>query len=175
MPLFYVKILQNVFVFNMKSKQNNLLILSTIAIITLSIGSHLQWWNLYFYAGPYLVHHWLGWIGALYIAVITPIYHLLKRRYPKYMKTLLTIHMFGNIAAFSLISTHFTQVITMSVFLGTGLALYVIVAIMVVTGLMQRLQLLPSFRKSWRFIHVSLSLSYYIVLSIHILRNVGII
>ena len=159
----------------MKNKQNNLLILFTIAIIILSIGSYQQWWNLYFYSGPYLVHHWLGWIGALYIAIVTPIYHLLKRRYPNYLKALLTIHMFGNLAAFSLISIHFTQVITVSVLLGTGLALYVIVAIMVGTGLIQRLRVLTSLRKSWRFVHLSLSLSYYIVLIIHVLRNVGII
>ena len=158
----------------MKHKQNNLLILFTFAIIILSIGSYQQWWNLYFYTGPYLVHHWLGWIGALYIAIITPIYHLLKHRYPHYLRILLSIHMFGNLAAFSSISIHFTQVMTISVLLETGLALYVIVALMVLTGLMQRLRLLPSLRKTWRFVHVSLSLSYYIVLSIHILRNVGI-
>lgn len=99
----------------------------------------------------------------------------MKHRYPGSYRTLFKIHVFGNLIAFLFISMHFTQHISRPILLGTGLALYIIVAAMVMTGLMQRFRLAKDFLKSWRFIHVSLSLSYYIVLAVHILRNLGVI
>lgn len=128
-----------------------------------------------FYVGPLLLHHWLGWIGAVYIAIATPLYAILKRRYPAHLKTLLAVHMTGNLIGFLFISMHFTEIIgeQLPLFLtsGTGLIQYIIVVLIVITGLIQRFRLVKGFLKSWRFIHVSLSLSFYIVLSIHILNK----
>jgi len=164
---------------NRKNKQFYVALLLILAIVVLSIGNYLRWWDLHFYVGPLYFHHWLSFIGAGYIAIFTPIYTILKRRSPKQFRTLLNIHAFGNLIAFLLISIHFTQQMgrpaEFAPTLGTGITLYIIVAIMVVTGLMQRYHLASRFLTSWRFIHVSLSLSFYIVIVIHVLHNLGVI
>lgn len=162
-----------------KSGQFYIAIALVLAVIILSIGTYLLWWNLHFSIGPLYFHHWLSFVGAGYIAVFTPIYAIMKRRSPRRFGTLLNIHVFGNLVAFLLISLHFThQLGRLAQFaptLGTGLTLYVIVAVMVMTGFVQRFQLAGRFLKSWRFIHVSLSLSFYIVVVLHILHNLGVI
>jgi hypothetical protein len=164
---------------NRKNKQFYVALLLVLAIVVLSIGNYLRWWDLHFYVGPLNFHHWLSFIGAGYIAIFTPIYAILKRRSPKQFGTLLNIHVFGNLIAFLLISIHFTQQMgrpaEFAPTLGTGITLYIIVAIMVVTGLMQRYHLASRFLTSWRFIHVGLSLSFYIVIVIHVLHNLGVI
>jgi len=162
-----------------KSSQFYIAVALFLAIIVLSIGNYLRWWDLHFYIGPFYFHHWLSFTGAGYIAISTPIYSIMKRRSPKRFGTLLNIHVFGNLIAFLLISIHFTQQMgrpaEFAPTLGTGLTLYIIVAIMVVTGFVQRFRLVGSFLRNWRFIHVSLSLSFYIVVIIHILHNLGVI
>ena len=162
-----------------KSSQFYIAIVMVLAIITLSMGNYLRWWNLNFYVGPEYFHHWLVLIGAGYIALSTPMYSIMKRRSPEHFGTLLKIHVFGNLVAFLFISIHFTQQMgrpaQFAPTLGTGLALYIIVAIMVITGFVQRFKLAGSFLRSWRFIHVSLSLSFYIVVIIHMLHNLGVI
>lgn len=162
-----------------KSNQFYIAIVLILAIIILSVGNYLRWWDLNLYVGPLYFHHWLSLIGAGYIAIFTPIYSIMKRRSPKRFRTLLNIHAFGNLVAFLFISIHFTQHIGVPAqfapTLRTGLTLYIIVIIMVITGFVQRFQLVRRFLKSWRFIHVSLSLSFYIVVIIHILHNVGVI
>jgi len=164
---------------NRKNSRFYVALLLVLAIVILSIGNYLRWWDLHFYVGPLYFHHWLSFIGAGYIAIFTPIYVILKRRSPKRFGTLLNVHVFGNLVAFLLISIHFTQQMgrpaEFAPTLGTGIALYIIVAIMVVTGLMQRYRLASRFITSWRFIHVGLSLSFYIVIVIHVLHNLGII
>ena len=148
-------------------------------IVILSIGNYSRWWDLHFYIGPLYFHHWLSFIGAGYIAVFTPIYTVMKRRSPQRFGTLLKIHVFGNLVAFLFISMHLTQHMgrppQFAPTLGTGITLYIIVALMVITGYMQRFQLARIFLKTWRFIHVSLSVSFYIVIIIHVLHNLGVI
>lgn len=150
-----------------------------LAIIVLSIGNYNRWWNLHFSVGPLYFHHWVGIIGAGYIAIATPIYSLVKRRFSSKLRALLDFHVFGNIIAFLLVSIHFTQQMgrppEFAPILGTGLALYIIMSIMVLTGLLQRLQVISKLLRSWRFIHIGLSLSFYIVIIIHVLRTLGVI
>lgn len=149
------------------------------AIVVISLGTYLRWWDMVFTLGPYLFPHWLGWIGAGYIAIVTPIYSVRKRRFPKSFKTLIKIHVFGNLLAFLLISIHFSYHLgrppEIAPILGTGLALFIIVGIMAVTGFLQRFRLAGRFLKQMRFIHISLSLSLYIVVIIHVLVNLRII
>jgi len=150
-----------------------------IAIIILSIGNYSRWWDLHFYVGPLYIHHWLSFIGSGYIAIFTPIYAITKRRSPQSFGTLLKVHVFTNLIAFLFISIHFTQQMgrppQFAPTLGTGITLYIIVALMVITGYMQKFQLARKFLKTWRFIHVSLSVSFYIVIIIHVLHNLGVI
>ncbi len=156
-----------------------LAVLLVLATAIASIGNYFRWWDLHFYIGPYYFHHWVGWAGGVYIAVFTPVYSVLKHRSPHHLRTLVKIHTFGNLIAFLLIAIHFTQQVgrppEFAPVLGTGLALFIIVALIVFTGFMNRFRLASALVKTWRFIHVGLSLSFYIVLLIHVLHNVGAI
>ncbi len=154
-------------------------LLLVLVIIVLSVGNYLRWWDLHFYVGPFYSHHWLSIIGASYVAIITPLFSIMKRRSPQRYGGLLNLHIFGNLIAFLFVSIHFTQQMgrpaQFAPTLGTGLALYIILASMTITGFMYRFQLIGGLLKSLRFIHVSLSLSFYIVVIIHVLHNTGVI
>ena len=97
-----------------------------------------------FFAGPLLFTHWLSLIGGFWTAVVTPAYYILKHRRLERVKAWVRIHMFGNLVAFMLISVHFTYWIIKVSFIGTGLALFVAVLTLVVTGLLQRFNMLQS-------------------------------
>jgi hypothetical protein len=96
------------------------------------------------------------------------------------MKALLRIHVYGNLLAFLLISIHFaSQIARPAEFfpdLGTGLALYVVMLLLTTTGFLQRFRIMPGLKlQSNRFFHVSVAVSFYILIGIHILHGVGII
>jgi hypothetical protein len=150
-----------------------------LVIVILSIGNYNRWWNIHFLVGPLYFHHWIGIVGATYIALATPIYSLMKHRFSSKVRVLLDFHIFGNLIAFLLVSIHFTQQMgrppEFAPILGTGLTLYIILSIMVLTGLLQRLGVISKFLRGWRFIHIGLSLSFYIVIIIHVLRTLGVI
>ena len=124
-----------------------------------------------FFVGPLRFYHWMSLVGGFWIAFATPVYYVLKHRRPKRIKALLRVHMFGNLLAFMLISTHFTYEIISVSFIGTGTALFVTVLALVVTGLLQRFNIIKSFRGHVRFIHVSMTTAFYLILIIHVLSR----
>jgi hypothetical protein len=148
-----------------------------LVTVYLSFGTHVGWFQLGFFVGPYRFNHWLGWIGVVFVAVYTPLYHFLKRRYPKRAKALLGTHVIGNLLSFLLISVHFaSQLGRPAQFfpdLGTGIILYAMVTIMVATGILQRFQIVSSFLRKWRFLHTSMATSFYLVILVHILHGLG--
>jgi hypothetical protein len=79
--------------------------------------------------------------------------------------------MFGNLVAFMLISVHFTYWITSVAFIGTGFALFVATLTLVVTGLLQRFNIMQSSKRQIRFIHISMTTAFYLILIIHILSH----
>jgi len=120
------------------------------------------------------------------IAFYTPIYYILKRRNPKLLKTLIKIHVFGNLTAVMLISIHYAQQMGRPAQfypeLGTGLALYIVMFILVATGFLHRfgvLNKLGIYRiilpHQNRFLHIAITLTFYIVIIFHALRNIGIL
>jgi hypothetical protein len=159
-----------------------------IIIITtfLSIATYLRRFNLRFQIGPFYFTHWLGWIGTLFIALYTPIYYILKRRKPRLVKKLIKIHVFGNLTAVMLISIHYAQQMGRPAEffpeLGTGLVLYIVMFILVATGFLHRFgivnrlgrfQLLLPHQN--RFIHIAITLTFYLVIIVHALQNMDII
>jgi uncharacterized membrane protein YidH (DUF202 family) len=147
--------------------------------VLLMIGAYLRWLPLNFAVGPYRFVHWLGWIGTFFIAISTPMFYILRRRYPKRNVVMTRIHTFGNLFAFMLISIHFAQQASRSVHPEdhTGLTIFIIVSILVASGFLNRFQILergtlyPPHRN--RFLHVSLTSAFYIVVIIHILHSLG--
>jgi hypothetical protein len=146
----------------------------------LSIAVYSRWVNVGFRIGPYYVTHWLSWIGVIFIMLFSPIYYVLKRHKPQLLPTLILIHTYGNLLSFMLISTHFaSQIGRPAAFypdLGTGIALFVTMLVLVLTGFLHRFQILKSLIPHQnRFIHVSVTTAFYLVIIVHILEGLRII
>lgn len=160
------------------SKELGLALALIIATAILMAATYFRWINLGFVVGPYRFTHWVGWIGALYIAVAVPAYAIFKRRKPQKMKGLLRMHVYGNLLAFLLISIHFASQMARPTLpdLGTGIALYTAMLLLAATGLLQRFRIIQGLKlQGNRFLHVSLAVSFYLVIGIHILHGIGII
>jgi hypothetical protein len=155
-------------------------IMLILATAVLMAATYFRWVNFGFSIGPYRFSHWVVWIGSLYVAFAVLLFSAFKRRAPVKMKALLRIHVYGNLLAFLLISIHFaSQIARPAEFfpdLGTGLALYVVMLLLTTTGFLQRFRIMPGLKlQSNRFFHVSVAVSFYILIGIHILHGVGII
>lgn len=151
-----------------------------LVTVLLMIGAYLRWFQLSFFVGAFRFSHWLAWIGTSYIAIVVPAYYFLKRRYPKTLRALVRIHVFGNLLAFMLISVHFAQQIgrprQFYPDLGTGLALYIVMLLLTSTGFFQRFKIVQSLRPHLnRFTHISITLSFYTIIGIHILQGLGVL
>jgi hypothetical protein len=139
-----------------------------------------RWFSLAYTIGPFRAIHYLAFAGTLYIAISVPIIAYLKRRYPQKREGLTRTHMFMNLFAFLLISLHFAGQIgrppNFYPELGTGLALYIAMALQVFTGLAFRFnEKRPLKPVTNRFLHIGLALVFYIVIIIHVLHGIGII
>jgi hypothetical protein len=151
-----------------------------IATVVLTIADYVRWIHFGYFVGPFRGSHWFAWIGTLYIAFAVPTIAILKKHFPSKYQSLFTLHVFGNLLAFLLISLHFAgQISRPAAFypqLGTGLALYVIMALLVATGFTHRFQLIPQIKSQTRkFVHVGLTFSFYIVIVIHILHALNLL
>jgi uncharacterized membrane protein YidH (DUF202 family) len=161
-----------------------LALIIVLVTVVLSVAAYLHWIPLSFRIGALFFPHWLAIIGFLFIIIYTPSYYVLKRRHPRKLKGLVQIHVFGNLLSFMLISIHTAQQLgrppQFYPDLGTGLALYIITLILVATGFLHRYGLLTGIGKYQiphrnRYVHVALTLSLYIVIIIHVLRNLGLL
>jgi hypothetical protein len=170
------------------SRDNDFWIAIVILIFTtiFSTAAYQRWVNLRFQIGPFYFTHWLVIIGSTFIAFYTPVYYIYKRKNPKHVKTLLRVHVFGNLLSVMLISIHYAQQLgrpeQFYPDLGTGLMLYIVMFILVATGFLTRFGFVQRF--GWfggvlphqnRFLHVAITLSFYLSILIHSLQNFGII
>ena len=151
-----------------------------IATVFLIIADHQLLIHFSYFVGPFRANHWFGWIGTLYIAFAVPIIAILKLRLPGRFKAFFRVHVFGNLLAFLLVSLHLAgQIDRPAAFypqLGTGLALYVVMVLLVATGFTDRFQLIPQIKsQTWKFVHVGLTFSFYIVIVIHILHGLNLL
>ena len=147
-----------------------------ILIIT---ATFLRWFRLSGELWGESIHHWFSYTGTGFIAIYLPIYSILKRRCPNCMKTLLPIHVFGNLLAFTFISIHFSHHLTRPPNaypdLGTGIALFASVVILIITGFVLRFHLAAKGWKSWRWVHTGIMLSFYLIIVLHVLHGLGVI
>jgi hypothetical protein len=154
-------------------------LLIVLATISFSTATYLRWLNLGFRVGKSRFNVWLSWIGVIFVAIYTPLYHILKSRFPNRVKTLLGTHVLVNLFAFMLISIHFAHQIGRSIehypTLGTGVVLYLVMLTMVSIGIIQRFQIAPNQGKRLRFLHLSVAISFYLVIFVHILHGIGLI
>jgi len=163
---------------NLKKVELLVASLLIVAAVFFFVAAYLDWIDFGIVIGSYRFNHWLVWIGALYIAFAVPVYSILKRRYAAGMGRLLGFHVFGNLTAFILISIHFSsQISRPAAFypdLGTGLALFLSMVLLVATGFSQRFGIVKvSKPQTKRLIHVGFALSFYLIIGIHILHGLG--
>lgn len=149
-----------------------------IAATLLSFGTAFRWIDIRFRVGPYFITHWLSWLGTVFIATFTPLYYVVKRRRVRSIKTLIAVHMFGNLVSFAFISMHFAQQLTRPAQfppdLGTGVALYVVMLVLVASGVLHRFKIIPSLVPHQnRYLHISVTSAFYIVIVTHILQGIG--
>ena len=156
-------------------------IASMLLIVTLFLMLSISYdiLELHFYIGPFYAHHWLSWIGTTVIALYVPIYHWLKKAKPQRFKTLLSSHVFINLFSFMGISIHFTNQITRPAQfypdLGTGIVLYASMLLLVATGFFSKFGILKTKERSLRFVHLSVTVTFYLIILIHILHGLNII
>jgi hypothetical protein len=152
-----------------------------LVTVVLMVCTYLRWLPLNFTVGPFRFTHWLSWMGTILIAVFTPVFYILRRRYPKRNLVLTKLHIFSNLVSFLLVSIHFAQQMSRSVHPEdrTGLTIYLLVCILVLSGVLHRFQVLgkgrlyPPHRN--RFLHVSITSAFYLVVGIHTLHNLGLL
>lgn len=155
---------------------------SAIIIITifLMIAISLRWLHLGFFIGPIRLSHWFALIGTVYVAFTVPIIAFLKRRSLNKNRILLRLHIFGNLIAVMFVSIHFAGQVTRPAEsfpnLGTGVVLYSAMILLVSTGISQRFQLIPRIRpQTYRFLHTSSAVVFYLTIVVHILHGLGIL
>lgn len=154
-------------------------LLIVIVTVILMVAVYTRFLNLHIYVGPFYIHHWLSWTGTVFIAFFTPVYYLAKRRAPAKLKTLLKIHVFGNLIAVMFVSIHFTQQISRPPQaypdIGTGIVLYATMILLVLTGFFLRFQIAKKSRTALKFIHTSATVTFYLIILVHILHGLEVI
>ncbi len=160
-------------------KQFRLTVGLMLVNIFVVVGTYFRLWNLRIPIGSFSLQHWFAIIGGAYLIIFVGLFIYLKRRDVVRIGTLMKVHVFGNLVAFIFISAHFGQQMgrpaASAPDLGTGLSTYLILLILVGTGFMMRFGLLKRRRETWHLLHLGISLSLFIVVVIHALRNFGIL
>jgi len=144
------------------------------------IAYYNHWLSFADRIGPFRIIHYIAFAGTLYIAFGVILFALLKHRNPNKYSVLMRVHTLGNLFAFLLVSLHFAgQVGRPADFyptLGTGLALYIGMVALVVTGLALRFRLFRSLSPTTnRFVHAGLAFAFYLIIVVHILHGLNII
>jgi hypothetical protein len=107
-----------------------------------------------------------------FIIIYVPIFVILKKRNTKIYKKLMKVHEIGFIVAFMLVSLHIGSQIR-RVFppeIGTGMAAYISLLALVVTGIMRKNQILATRMATLRLIHLSMAVSFFLVIVFHVIR-----
>jgi len=150
-----------------------LLSFTAVAVgLVLAVLSYLGLIPLGYKLGPYWLNHWLGWLSMGFIVIYVPIFVILKKRTPKIYQKLMKVHEIGFIVAFMLVSLHIGSQIR-RVFppeIGTGIAAYVSLLALVVTGIMRKNQILATRMATLRLVHLSMVVSFFLVIVLHVIR-----
>jgi len=107
-----------------------------------------------------------------FIIIYVPIFAVLKKRNPRIYQRLTKVHEIGFIVAFMLVSLHIGSQIR-RVFppeIGTGIAAYVSLFALVVTGIMRKNQILAKRMATLRSVHLTMAVSFFLVIVFHVIR-----
>ncbi|HSV50358.1 MAG TPA: hypothetical protein VLH35_08570 [Candidatus Acidoferrales bacterium] len=162
------------------------LIAITILIVALilSIVVYGRILRVNFFVANLRFSHWLGIAGTIGVAIATPLFTILKHKYPLNWTKITRFHIFGNLLFFTLILFHFsTQIARPSTAfpeLGSGLAMMIAMILQIALGFTQRFRSRQTFFKKFfkqetnRFLHASLVMVFYLVIVLHVLHGLGL-
>jgi hypothetical protein len=166
----------------LKHRRNSEFWLSLLVLLVnviFSAVAYVQWYSLLFFVGSLFFVHWLGLAATVFIAALVPIYCILKRKRPQNFKTLLKIHVFGNLFSFLLISIHFAQNTgRLSEFyprLEDGFVLFMVLSIIVATGMLERFGAKLKPVRYTKPVHRYTVVIFYFIVVIHTLQGFNII
>ena len=166
----------------MKNRRNLAFWLASILLlvtIILSVLAYVRWYNLGFFVGSLFFVHWLSLTATTFISLLVPIYYVLKRLSPQRIRILLKIHVFGNLFSFLLVSIHFAQNTgRLSGFylrLGEGFVLFLVLCLIVTTGMFERFGGKNSLVRYTRPIHRYTVAVLYLVIIVHVIQALNII
>ncbi len=135
---------------------------------------YVNWFGLSFFVGDLFFVHWVGLAATVFVAVLVPVYYVLKRKRRKKIRLLLRVHVFGNLLSFLLISVHFAQnmgrLSGFSSKLGDGFVLFLVMIIIVATGVLVRFGAKMKFLRYVKFVHSYGVLVFYFVVAFHVLQ-----
>jgi hypothetical protein len=150
-----------------------------LVTVFFSAVAYLQWYSLSFFVGSLFFVHWLGLAAAFFIAALVPIYYVLKRKKRQNIKTLLKLHVFGNLFSFLLISIHFAQntgrLAQFYPRLEDGFILFLVLSIIVASGMIERFGARPQLVKYTKPVHTYTVAIFYLVLVIHVMQGFNIL
>jgi hypothetical protein len=162
------------------------LIAITIIVIAfiLSIVVYGRILRVNFFVADLRFSHWLGIVGTIGIAIATPLYTILKHRYPVNYVKLTRFHIFGNLIFFTFIlfhlATQLARPLTNFPELGSGIAMFIAMSLEIISGFTQRFKSQrPFYRKlinpaTNKFFHASLVMVFYAIIVFHVLHGLGI-
>lgn len=162
-----------------KNKEFWFSLLLLFLTVILSVFSFFNWNDLLFFVSSIFFIHWLGLISTFFIAVLVPIYYVLKRKRPQFIKKLIKIHVFGNLISFLFISIHFSQNtgrLSGSYFkLEDGFILFFFLSLLVATGILERFENNRKIVRYTKPIHRYGVFIFYLIALIHTLQGFNII
>jgi hypothetical protein len=154
-------------------------LLILLVTVFFSVVAYVRWYSLGFFVGALFFVHWLALAATVFIAVMVPVYYVLKRRRPRSIKTLLRLHVFGNLFSFLLVSIHFAQNTgRLSGFyprLEDGFVLFLVLSIIVATGMLERFGARHKIVKYTKPVHRYAVAIFYLLMAIHVLQALNII
>jgi len=154
-------------------------LLILLVTVVFSVVAYVRWYSLGFFVGSLFLAHWLGLAASIFVAVLVPVYYVLKRRRPKNIKKLLRLHVFGNLFSFLLVSIHFAQNTgRLSGFilrLEDGFVLFLVLSMIVATGMLERFGARHKIVRYTNPVHRYTVVVFYLILVIHVLHALNLL
>jgi hypothetical protein len=154
-------------------------LLILLLTVVFAAWAYVNWFGLSFFVGDLFFVHWVGLAATVFMAVMVPVYYVLKRKSRKKIKLLLRVHVFGNLLSFLLISVHFAQntgrLSGFPLKLGDGLVLFLVMSIIVAAGVLVRFGDKMKFLRYIKFVHSYGVVVFYFVVAFHVLQFLLII
>jgi hypothetical protein len=159
----------------------SIIIAITVIMVAAIFGHLYRFPNIYYnlLGARFALTHWFAWGGTLFVFISSIAQPIVKRKSPSHYKTMLPIHMLGNLIAVMFISIHFAQQLTRPSTsfpdLGTGVVLYASMILLVATGLARYSGIIRKYFRSVYFLHAAFALTFFVVIIVHVLHGISII